>query len=182
MLFQLQRNVLIPVLGAACEHIDTHNTQQLPGAGCSGHCHSPSCQFVLVGSKTEFFGQGVSWAAVPCAHPGDPELRPGVSGAGMVVPQQQTSSPVWEREQPPLPVCSCISLGREGTCRDSKLCSFPGALSGSAVGARGVTPRALSAASTPWGNPSVWLRAVPIPIQQQKEVELFLEALKCLLC
>lgn len=82
----------------------------------------------------------------------------------------------------PEPQSSCISLGRWGTCSGSELCSFPGALSGSSAGDREGTPRALSTASTPWGNPSVWLKAVPIPTQQQKEEVLFLEALKCLLC
>lgn len=163
-------------------HTHTQHTQKLPGAGCSGHGHSPLChacphQFVLVGSNTKrvlmgrgFHEQGISWAAVPCAHPGDPEL----GTLALSVVQRwllfHSSSPVWEREQPPLPVCSCISLGRQGTCRGSKLCSFPRVLSGLAVGARGATPRALSGASAPWGNPSVWLRAVPVPTEQQKEV------------
>lgn len=47
-------------------------------------------------------GRGVSWAAVPCAHTGVSEL----SGAETVVPQWQMGNSVWEKEQPPLRVCS----------------------------------------------------------------------------
>lgn len=121
-------------------HGHTHNTQQLPGAACSGHSHSPPChvcphQLVLVGSDTK----GVSWAVVPCAHTGVPELRLGVSGAEMVVPQQQTGDPRGRGSShlspsAPEPQSCRISLGTQGTCRGSKLCSFPGALLGSAAG------------------------------------------------
>lgn len=199
--------MLISVLRAGCERTDTHTQHtaapwsgQLRRAGCSGHGHSPPChvcphQFVLVGSKVEGVSRaGVLWAPVPCAHTGIPELGTLSSNLVSVVQRWLFHSGRWGvlcgrgsshlSLSVPGPRSSHISLGRQDICSGSRLCSFPRALSGSAAGTRGATPRALSAASIPWGNPSVWLRAVPIPTQQQqqKEVALFLEALKCLLC